>query len=157
MHTLPCFPYFGSQWVPENTKPATRPEKQQKSFYLDKNIGNWDKLYNTSQLYLSIPLFYLMWGNTHFSMFSFFGSEKVKTENARPQNNKSHYISIKTHGTGTKLYITSQLYLWIPLFYPMWGNSHFSMFSFFGSEKNENRKRETPQGDLKTIKVIISQ
>ena len=27
----------------------------------------------------------------------------------------------------------------------MWGNKHYSMFSFFGSEKNENRKRETPK------------
>ena len=34
----------------------------------------------------------------------------------------------------------------------MWGNTHFSMFSFFGSEKNENRKRETP----KNIRAILS-
>ena len=79
--------------------------------------------------------------------------KKTKTENARPKNNnKSHYISIKTHGTGTKLYNTSQLYLSISLIYPMWGNTHYSMFSFFGSEKNENRNRERPQNN----KVIIS-
>ena len=29
-----------------------------------------------------------MWGNTHYSMFSFFASEKDETENASPQNNK---------------------------------------------------------------------
>ena len=69
--------------------------------------------------------------------------KKTKTENARPQNNKCHHISIKTYRTGLKLYKTSQSYLWIPLFYPMWGNTHYSMLSFFGSEKNENRKRET--------------
>ena len=63
----------------------------------------------------------------------------------RPQNVKAHCISIKTYGTGPKLYNTSQSYLSIPLFYPMWGNTHYSMFSFFGSEKNENQKRETPK------------
>jgi len=90
------FPYLGSQWVPENTKPGTRPEKQQKSFYLDKNIRNWDK---TLQ-----------------------------------------YLPIVFIDTPFLPYVG----------YPMWGNTHFSMFSFFGSEKNENRKRETP----KKIKAI---
>ena len=73
-----------------------------------------------------------MWGNAHFSMFRSSAPKKPKTENARPQNNKGHYISIKTHGTGGKLYNTSQSYLSIPLFYPMWGSTHYSMFSYFG-------------------------
>ena len=34
----------------------------------------------------------------------------------------------------------------------MWGNTHFSMFSFFGPEKRKPKTRDTPQGDLKTIK-----
>jgi len=38
-------------------------------------------------------------------MFSFFGSEK--NENERPKTIKSLYISIKTYGTGLKLYNTS--------------------------------------------------
>ena len=96
------------------------------------------KLYNTSQSYLSIPLFYPMWCNTHYGMFSFFGSEKPKTDNARPQNNKSHHISIEIYRTGLKLYNTSQSYLSIPLFYPLCGgNTHYSMLSFFGSQKTK--------------------
>ena len=60
-------------------------------------------------------------------------------------SHKSHYISIKTHGTGTKLYNTSQLYLSIPLFYPMWGNTHFSMFSFFGAENTKTENARPPK------------
>jgi len=138
-----------------NTKPGTRP-KNNKSHYISiKTYTTGPKLCNTSQLYLSIPLFYLMWGNTHFSMFSFLGSEKAKTENARPQNNKSHYISIKTQGTGPKLCNTSQLYLSIPLFYLMWGNTHFSMFSFLGSEKakTENARPQNNKSHYISIKT----
>ena len=60
------------------------------------------KLYSTSQSYLLIPLFYPIWGNTHSSMFSFFGSNWVPENTkpgTRPEKQETHCISIKTHGT----------------------------------------------------------
>jgi len=118
IHTMACF----RSSAPKKTKTENVRPQNNKSHHISiKTYRTRLKLYNTSQSYWWIPLFYHMWCNTHYGMFSFFGSEKTKPENARPQNNKSHYISIKTYGTGPKLYNTSQLYLSIPLFYPMWG------------------------------------
>ena len=72
--------------------------------------------------------------NRPVSIFRFpVGSRNTKP-GTRPKNNKSHYISIKTYTTGPKLCNTSQLYLSIPLFYPIWGNTHYSMFPYFGSQ-----------------------
>ena len=110
-----------------------------------ETYGTGPKLYNTSQSYLSIPLFYHMWGVIHtIACFRSSAPKKMKTENARHQSKKSHYISIKTYRTGTKLYNTSQSYLSIPLFYHMWGNTQYHVF-VLRLRKNENRKRETPK------------
>ena len=80
--------------------------------------------------------------------------KKTKTENARPQNNKTNCISIKTLGTGLKLCHTSQSYLSIPFFYPIWGNTHSSMFrssALTGFQKTQNQER-----DPKNKKLIVS-
>ena len=91
------FPYFGSQWVPENTKPGTRPEKQQKSFYLDKNTRNWDKTLQYLPIVFIDTPFLPYVGVIHtIACFRSSAPKKTKPENARPdpQNNKSHSISI---------------------------------------------------------------
>ena len=77
-------------------------------------------------------------------------SKKTKSQKQKPKTRDPKtlkvviYISIKTYGTGLKLYNTSQSYLPIPLFYPKWGNTHYCMFSFFGSKwAPENTKPGT--------------
>jgi len=148
------FSFFGSQWLgsrKHKTRNATR--KPIKSLYLDKSIRNWAKILQYLPIVFISTLFYPMWANTYYSMFSFFGSQWVPENTkpgTRPENQLSHCISMKAYGTRLKLYNTSQLYLSVPPFYPMWANTYYSMFSFFGSQVvPENTKPGTrPENQL---------
>ena len=112
--------HFKSHWAPETHKTRNATRKTRNSLCISiKTHGTGLKHYHTSQSYLLIPLFYPMRGNTHSSMFSFFGSEKNENRKRETTKQETNCIWIKTHGTGLKLYHTSQSYLSIPLFYPV--------------------------------------
>ena len=105
------------------------------------------------------PFSTLCGGNTHYSMFSFFGSEKTKTENARPQNNKSQYISIKTQELGQNSTIPPNRISRYPFSILCGGNSHYSIFSYFGSEKagkteNQNFENGTSLFSIDPCKLL---
>ena len=81
--------------------------------------------------------------NTHYSMFSFFGSEKNENRKRETQNNKSHHISIKTYRTGTKLYIQYFPIVFIDTpFLPYVGIIH-TIACFRSSAPKKRRKLKT--------------
>ena len=80
------FPYFGSQWVPEKHKTRNATRNTIKSLYLDKNIRNWDKTLQYLPIaFINTPFLPYMWGNTHYSMFPYFGSQKHTKPGTHPK------------------------------------------------------------------------
>ena len=117
------FSVFGSHWVPENTKPGNATRKTINSLYLDKNTWNWAKtLPHLPIAFIDTPFLPYV-GVIHtiacFRSSAPTGFQKTQNQERDPKNNKTHCISIKTHGTGLKHYHTSQSYILIPLFYPV--------------------------------------
>ena len=101
-----------------------------------------------------MPFFYPMWGNTHYSMLSFFGSEKTKTENARPQNNKkSLYLNKNIRNWDKSLQYLPFVFINTP-FLPYVGIIHTIACFRSSAPKKTKTENARPQNNKK---VIISQ